>query len=800
MKKLLKSLAVLLLLLVAALALVVFVVDPNDYKDEIQDRFAAATGHELVISGQLRLALRPRPVLEVTQASLPGAFGEQGPTLADIGRLRLYPRLGPLLTGRFELALVRVEDLDLHLVRDEQGRENWAVDKAPSVSMGRVRATGPRASAPASWSPVLSTAWAAEAPPVTTGPVVDQIEVLDAQVIWDDRRSGRRLAFDGLEILAGPIGLDRPVTWRVTGAVRADGGSRPAALRAEGDLLQVGADPWPMRLEPLRVRLEGFDLGPDLAVDLLLRTGVNANLDAGRYLADQAVVEIRASGAALSAGEIEAKVGARLDLDLTAERLRITSLSIRSGTLSANGEVVGQGLLSAPTFSGDLKLDELDLRAWLTQQGLTLPWTADAETFRRLALDADWRLKEGRFAVPDLVLGLDETKVTGKVEQVSTSPQGYRFDLVADRLDLDRYLPPSEQGSARPETSPRPVPVTKVSTTLTPTGPGKGTVPVSAVPDKAPPTPAAPAPAPAQPPVTAGPIGGLNLEGRLRIDELVLSRLRFGDTDLGIRVEDGNLSIDDQIGRFYAGRLAGKLGLDLRGAELKVTVTQHGEEIQPGLLLADLSWGDRLSGHGEFTADLVATGRDMDALRRSLAGTLSVHMPQGAIKDVNLERMVREAQARLQGKAPPQDLPRHTDFRDLRAGAKIRNGVLDNRDLTATADHLRITGAGALDLVREQIDYRFQPMFVEPPRGCGIKELEGIPIPVHLTGPLVQPRWNLDLGSVLSEVAKRRFGKQGEDLLQSLEERTGIEKLEEGLKDLDLKDLDLKGLKGLFGR
>lgn len=55
-------------------------------------------------------------------------------------------------------------------------------------------------------------------------------------------------------------------------------------------------------------------------------------------------------------------------------------------------------------------------------------------------------------------------------------------------------------------------------------------------------------------------------------------------------------------------------------------------------------------------------------------------------------------------------------------------------------------------LVRGHVDYRFEPRFVEPSKGLGIKELEGIPIPVHLTGPFDHPRWNLDLESALSFV------------------------------------------------
>ena len=128
-----------------------------------------------------------------------------------------------------------------------------------------------------------------------------------------------------------------------------------------------------------------------------------------------------------------------------------------------------------------------------------------------------------------------------------------------------------------------------------------------------------------------------------------------------------------------------------------------------------------------------------------------------------------------------------TDFKDLRASAEVEAGVLSNRDLVATADKLRVTGKGTLDLVRERFDYRFAPMWVQPPEGGGIKELEGIPVPVHLTGSFARPRWDVDVAGALRAVAERELQGQGGGLFKKLEERTGIKGLEQGLR-------------GLFGR
>jgi len=780
MNNLLKFLAVLLLLSVATLVVAAYAIDLDAYKDDIQTGFRAATGHELVIVGDLGVTLFPELVLEIGQVAVPGAPDSSGQALAEIDLVRLYPRWAPLLAGRLELARVRVEGLRLHLIRDGQERANWDAAQVPAVPMGAGRAR-----------------------PVADWPPIGRVEFANAWITWDDRRSGQWLALEGLEARASPVAPGRSLAWRVTGSLRAGSEGQPAALHAEGDL-RIGDGSQPIRLEPLLVRLGGFDLGRDLAADFVLRTRVDADFEAGRYLADQMAFDIRAFGAALSGGRIESTVNARLDLELSAERLRVTDLAIRSGPLSANGAALGERLLSAPTFTGDLKVDAFDLRAWLTHWKLPLPQTADPETFRRCSLDARWRLEKGRLGVLDLVLGVDETRLTGEIGQVSINPPGSRFDLVADRLDLDAYLFPIEQTAARQgqgaqqqappagsTATPAGLDTDKATATVAPVSDwppaGSAPTPVAVDPgaqDRQRPLPSVPIPGLASIPASAGPVGDLDLEGRLRIGELRLARLRFGDTDLEVRARDGSLVVANRVRHFREGRLTGRLALDVRGAEPRVVLVQRAEGVESGRLLADLPWGDRVSGRGEIIADLAATGRSADVLRRSLAGTLAIHFPRGALKGVNLEQMIREARAQFQGRAPPGDLPTDTKFRDLRASAEIRNGVLSSRDLVATADHLRVTGAGTLDLVQEHIDYRLEPMFVKPPRGRGIKELEGIPIPVHLTGSFKHPRWDLDLGSVLSVAAKRRLGEKGKDLFQFLEERTGIKGLGQNLKDL----------------
>jgi len=368
-----------------------------------------------------------------------------------------------------------------------------------------------------------------------------------------------------------------------------------------------------------------------------------------------------------------------------------------------------------------------------------------------------------------------------------TQPPGWRFDLHADKLDLDRYLSPH----AVPGTGARSAPVA-----------APGTVPDVAPAPSPQPGPQPPSPQAQAVPAETGPVAarpsaglfpvdlirGLDLDGRLVLDELHLAGLSLGGLSLHAVAAGGQVRIDERVERFYQGKLEGSLALDAREDPPRPALDQKATGIQAGPLLQDLTGEQRLTGRGDLEAKLHARGQDQAALKRSLGGEARIRFSDGVVEGIDLERTIRDARARLEGRPVSAQGPRNTPYTDLSASAAITDGVLDNRDLRALSAYLHISGRGRVDIAHERLDYRFEPVFVNPPEGRGIKEIEGIPVPVHLTGSFTQPKWDIELGPVLREVAKRKLGeeldKPGGGRLRELEERTGIKGLEQGLRGL----------------
>jgi len=826
MINLLRTLVVFLSLCVAAVGIAMLLIDPDDFRDDIERGFAAATGRPLVIDGHLEASLVPRPVLAIGEVALPGAPGAAEPPLVAIDLIRIYPRLAPLFFGRLDLELVRAQGVRVQIRAGAGDRARQGPALSPSAN-GLEPAAGPGA-VPAglgegishgtpdgiadpskvesnrSASPEMTGRPPAmpHPPPESVGAgrprkqrlTLGVVEVLDGTLAWDLPGSGRRLALEDLTLSAGPIAPRAWIPWRLDGALRDGNGGAPSRLQGAGRLA-FDPDRGRLQIAPCELDLAGWGLREGPTADFLLRAALALDLAAGRLVSDHAALEVVARGGGLAEEGVAARIAARLDLDLRADRLEVADLSLRSGTLSARGRMAGRDLRTGPLLTGELAVDSLDLRGWLAQRDVSLASTTDPETFRRFGLQTRLRLTGDRLDLSGLALDIDETRLTGTLALVGTPP-AYRFDLAADRLDLDRYLrPPAEPGTgsvSRPDApapmsgpvageAPAPEPASEPAPTAMSLQGHAAPAQVAATPASSPPAPRVPPGLPAQRPQANA---GLDLEGRLHLDELILSGLRFADTGLAVRAEGGRIAIDDLVGAFYQGTLAGRLGLDLNAGEPVVRLVQHAEGVETGPLLAALGVPGDLTGRAAFTADLTAIGREPDAWWHSLAGSLAIRIDRAALRNFNLERLVRVAQARLQGRSPPADLPTDTAFDKLGASASIERGVLVNRDLEATTDHVHIRGAGTVDLARRRFDYRFEPVFVDPPRGRGIKELEGIPIPVLVTGSFDQPRWEVDLRGALAEVAERELGAQAEELLDDLEERTGIEGLGQGLKRL----------------
>ena len=99
--------------------------DLNDYKVEIADGVAAATGRELTLAGDIDLTLLPAPTLSVAGVSLSSIEGTRQPKLVEIGALEVRIALLPLLRRQVQVERVTLIDPVVWLEVLPSGRQNW---------------------------------------------------------------------------------------------------------------------------------------------------------------------------------------------------------------------------------------------------------------------------------------------------------------------------------------------------------------------------------------------------------------------------------------------------------------------------------------------------------------------------------------------------------------------------------------------------------------------------------------------------------------------------------------------------
>jgi len=190
-------------------------------------------------------------------------------------------------------------------------------------------------------------------------------------------------------------------------------------------------------------------------------------------------------------------------------------------------------------------------------------------------------------------------------------------------------------------------------------------------------------------------------------------------------------------------------------------------------------------------------------LRSNLAGSAAVQLRDGAIKGINLARVFRQAQAALsmkQDAVTRASAVEKTDFSELRASARIANGVAYSDDLDVKSPFLRIGGAGRFDIGRGTVDYTARATVTDTAvgqGGAGLEALRGITVPVVLSGPFDAIQWKIEWSGVAAAAVEKKLKDK---LNQVLGGQLGRSPAQSGSAPAPVAPTDLlRGtLKGLF--
>ena len=217
----------LVVLIVIAVIVLPMVVDVNQYKPQIEQQVAKATGRNFTIGGKMELSVFPWIGVQLSDLHLGNPAGFKEKDFVSVDSFEVRVKLLPLLSRDVEVKRFVVNKPVIVLEKRKNGEESWqnlgsAGDKAPKPE----KSTQPAADQPAS----------AGGLPIK-GLTVGEFAITDGRVIWLDQASGTRKEVKDINLVLTDVSLDKPVG--ISFSALAD--EKPVKL--DGTVGPLGAQP-----------------------------------------------------------------------------------------------------------------------------------------------------------------------------------------------------------------------------------------------------------------------------------------------------------------------------------------------------------------------------------------------------------------------------------------------------------------------------------------------------------------------------------------------------------------------------
>jgi AsmA protein len=387
------------------------------------------------------------------------------------------------------------------------------------------------------------------------------------------------------------------------------------------------------------------------------------------------------------------------------------------------------------TLTGDARLGEhplkLDIKAALaagSMQRQNIPLELTLDGGRSLSAKAQLRANGAVLQINGLTGTLDGAQFSGWASADLASKPLVKLDLDFQRLDLGT---PSRD---KPATS-------------------QGATPWS------------------DEPINLAGLNYVDAQIRLSAAELNIGDARFAPAAIDAALGGGMLKAQFSHLGVYGGEADGELTVDVSGNDPNYMLRSDLAGVRALPLLSSLADFDKIDGKMQARLSVRSSGASQRAIVSALSGTASAAFQDGAIRDLNIAKMIRSlTSGTLSGWQQGRD--QTTDLTQLSASFRIERGQATTNDLMLAGPLVRMTGAGTVDLPAKTLAFRVEPKLVLTAEGQGsAANPVGLGIPVAIEGPWAEPHIYPDVAGILDnpdaayaklkELGKGLFGQGG---------------------------------------
>jgi AsmA protein len=422
----------------------------------------------------------------------------------------------------------------------------------------------------------------------------------------------------------------------------------------------------------------------------------------------------------------------RFVYDPGADSVTLAPLKAEAFGLNASGTVTGSALSWDPVWSGEAQIAQFSPQDLITRFGLPRQPTSDPRALTRAAIDTRFELDKDRGKFDNLVLTLDDSRISGDFTVDGFQNPRYLFTLAIDRVDADRYLPPKARDADAGEATAGDLELPENNT--------------------------------------------MRMDGRMTIGNLTLAGMSFQEVGSRILLGDGDAKLEGARARLYGGEFNGNFHVKAAGAQPGLALDGRASGLQLQPLIEALTGEDaNFSGTGSFDLNLAGRGRRVIENVQTAAGNVTFSMDQGAIKGFNLGRTLCAAYNATQRAPAPPEQPVETHYEAIKGTAAVNAGTAQSSDLLARTSFMDIYGAGTLSLVEQQLNYDLDAQLtgkIEIPNCETLDAYVGNAIPFNIRGTVTSPTITPDF----SKLVQRAIREEVQERLQ--------ERLQDRLRDL----------------
>jgi AsmA protein len=224
-----------------------------------------------------------------------------------------------------------------------------------------------------------------------------------------------------------------------------------------------------------------------------------------------------------------------------------------------------------------------------------------------------------------------------------------------------------------------------------------------------------------------------DLDMRLSAARVTVGSSKLGRTALGANLRAGALALSVGEAQVYGGIVKGSFGVARSDAVVDVKAQFQFTDVDLQACASELFGINKLSGRGNLSVSLVASGASPFGLAQSLDGTAVLNGHDGAISGFNVEQLLRRLERRpLSGGGNFRS--GSTPYDNLTVSVRFNDGIAAAEDVRLEGPAAKLTLTGTASVPAREYDLKGVASLASAPGGGN-----GFELPFVVQGPWDDP-------------------------------------------------------------